>query len=291
LNLGPVNFFALSILFTSSAVFSQPVLTEVDSLPIVKVGQVRRIYNVDKQSLETITIKDKKPVDTSLTPKRHIGGGFLTLLTGIETGSSDVTTWRWPNELQSSDQSRSWQVPIFFTGEFSKSSQRVKDDDGSFSVNIQKGIQITWPSGVVGAIIKGGDTLGVFEIVQFPTDSISKYWLSRIEIERREVTKILYSYQFGTSHQDFSVRGIFNNKAFMMITGGRQYRSVILVEDKPIAIVQSHPVDFVIIKKKHRIHPYVLLSRNTMVSKDDIVMLGFLNMMLAKCAGTNYLEL
>jgi hypothetical protein len=284
--------WAIILTLLVSTVSAQPILSAVDSLPITRANQLKKEYNLNRTALGIVSFKSEDPINiTLLQQKQNIGGSIVTLLTGLGTSWSEDAKWYWENELVSSNQMRSLRVPLIFYGEYNKERARVRNDDGSFSIETTKGIKISW-AGAVGLMMQQGDTLGAFEIRRSPADSVSNYWLSRIEVEARHITKTLAPYEMGRFRQDFAINGIFNNQTFAIITGGNQYRSVILVDDRPIAVFQSHPVDYIIAKKKDRIRPYLLVEKNVSESqKDGLMMLGLMNAMLAQRVGIDFLRL
>ncbi len=67
-----------------------------------------------------------------------------------------------------------------------------------------------------------------------------------------------------------------------MITSGSHYRSLVVIENKPVAVFQNSP-NFIILRKKDRIYPY-LLSDTVL---NDFEMTDLIRLVMFNCLIAN----
>jgi len=213
------------------------------------------------------------------------------LFTGLNTYSADAGTWVIENELTCLDAAYTWRVPLYISGELIKDRERVKNEDGSTSVVTKKGIQVDWNKGAYGLILERADTLGYFTIVtNLREDTSCGRWLSKLSQEGKATMSKLKFFYPGPGY-DFKVVLAFREKAFSMITNGSYFRSLILVNESPVAIFQSDP-HYITLNKKNRLDPYLLLSGSVdEKNKTDLIRLAFLNILFTRCVSVNFHEM
>lgn len=281
----------VSVAFSAT---SQSIFLERDSLPIVKPRPLKNTYKVNHPDLNEISIKTKNPTPVGELPKKfwgNLAGGVLTLMSGINTTSSQETLWVMQNELISTNGANSWQVPLFFSGEYVKNRERVKNDDGTTSVETQKGVYIDWSKGGSALIIEKGDTLGGFDFAtNLQEDTMSLYWLERLEADNSDLRAKLKKYQIGQMNYNLQTIGTIRGKFFYMVTSGNYFKSVIIIEGEPRAIFQSDP-NFIILDKKDRISPYLLFANPTNEEdRTDLIRLALLNALLSRCVSVDFYD-
>ncbi len=281
-----VLFFVLII-----NAFAQRILSDYDSIPVSKPKLTKDFYQLNHPVLNEITVVNSKPKPAADSPKNfwgNLAGGTFTLLTGVGTDSSDTALWMTNNALKANNTEFTWNILLFFPGELRKTRERVKNDDGSSSVEKVEWLEVDWSNTTHGFILEKSDTIGSFTMttdVQFEMDGLT--WLSRLEkesISRNSNPKKYFQYNLT---DDFIISGLFYGKSFIIISSGSNNKSIILVENIPVALFQSIP-DFIIMGKKNRIEPYILINKTLLDNKEiDIFRLSMLSRLIAKTINEN----
>lgn len=279
------GFLLLLLLFSDSLV-AQSILAERDSLPFAKPKALQSRYIVNYPPLGEIRLV-KREIRALEGEKENfwgrLTGGTITLLSGLQTSALSKGIWLSENELVSSDPNFSWQVPIFIQGEEFRNRQRVRNEDGSRSVETQTGVIMDWTYGAFGLILEGSDTLGRFTLLPDQLmDHSGFFWLSRLERDNKNLTALIGKYEPVQVNANFMAKVEFRSREITMVSSGRDYRSLILLEDQPIAVFQSEP-HFIILNKKNRISPYLLVAKEMdKMEHGDLIRLSLLNTLLAQ---------
>lgn len=271
------------LLLFAGSISAQNLIAERDSLPIAKPKALQNRYVVHPPMGEIRMVnRDIMALDAERENFwDRLTGGTLTLLSGLPTSFSGKALWMSENELISSDPTFSWQVPIFMHGEEFRNRQRVRNEDGSRSVDTQVGVWVDWTLKVFGLILEGSDTLGRFTLLPDQLmDPSGYFWLSRLEKENSKVTAIIEKNEAFPVNSDFMVKVEFRGRELTMVSSGRDYRSLILLEDQPVAVFQREP-NFIVLNKKNRISPYLLMAKDKM-DREDLIRLGLFNTLIAK---------
>ncbi len=287
----------LVILF-SMAMFhatSQKILSEYDSITITKPKLTIKTYQFNNPLLNEIAIVNSKPKAVSDNPNKfwkNLSGGALTLFTGISTGLSEESLWVTENKLKTNNSEFDWEIHFFFEGEYSKTRERIKNDDGSTSVSTEKGIYIDWSKQTYGLIIEKKDTVGDFTLLtNLHSDMESKNWLTKMENESTAVLSKTSKFIPDQMFYDFKVTGFYKEKYFKIIISGSNFKSLILFDSKPVAIFQGEP-NYVLLGKKNRIDKYLLYEK--MIGDSEIVdllRLSMLSRLLAVSVSIDFYEL
>jgi hypothetical protein len=271
---------------------SQKILSEYDSIPISKSKLKNKTYLFNNPLLKEISIVSGKPKAVSENPNKfwkNLSGGALTLFTGFTTGSSDTALWVTENQLKTANSEYECDIHFFFAGEYSKTRERVKNDDDSWSVETEKGIYIDWSQQTYGLLIEKNDTIGDFTILLDTWSDIeSKKWLSEMNNENAEVSSTAIKFLPSQINIDFKITGYYKEKYFKIIISGKSYKSLILYDSKPVAIFQGDP-NYITLGKKYRIEKYLLHEK--MISDTEIIdllRLSLLSRLLANIVGVKY---
>jgi len=274
---------------------SQNILSNYDSIPVIKRSAFKDKYELSHSNIKEITIVPGIPQPVSEHHKKlfgNIGEGLFVILTGVRTSSSYDANYTALNLLKSNDLNYDWRIPLFISGTLEKTKERVTNEDGSSSVKKEETIYIDWGKGAYGIIMQKADTLGAFTLdTNIETDTASTIWISRIESENSvEYSKIKNVYEnqekllnkFNIKlNYNFVIKGVFKSKNFTIISSGKHWRSLILLENNPIAIFQADP-NFSTLSKKKRITPYLLYNKSVdNLEIDDLLRLSLLNRLLA----------
>lgn len=273
----------------------QKLIQQTDSIPIVKVKSLRSKYIVGHPGLKEISFVSSTPKAVTELPKKfwgNLAGNAITLLSGFGTGSSEETIWVTEHELVATDPELSWNIPLYFPGTFSKERDRVKNEDGSLSIETRKGIFIDWVHGADGLILEKKDTIGGFSLeTNILNDDFSNNWINKISNDGKWVDSKLKKYRQGEMNYHFKMEGKIRDNEFCIINHGNLYRSLILINGSPVAIYQSEP-DFIILSKKDKLNPYLLMDINVdETMKTDLHRLAFLSNIIAKAIRTDFYEL
>lgn len=293
---GKLNIL-LALLFsvTMFSAAAQKILPEYDSIPVTKSKLKNKTYLFNNPLLKEISIVNGKPKAVSENPNKfwkNLAGGTLTMFTGISTGTSGESIWVTENQLKTANSEYECEVHFFFAGEYSKTRERIKNDDGSSSIETEKGIYIDWSKQTYGFITEKHDTIGEFTLLtDLYSDIESNKWLSKMENESTEVRSSASKFLPAQMLIDFKITGFYKGKYFKIIISGKNYKSLILFDSKPVAIFQDEP-GYVFLGRKNRIEKYLLHEK--MISDTEIVdlfRLSLLSRLLATIAGDNYYEM
>jgi hypothetical protein len=286
---------AAILLFLTISLSGQKILMEFDSLPMQNRRFNKNVYRFNHEVLKEVSITGKTPKSV-LPPQKNFWGnlalGSLTLFSGIITESADESLWMSESELSANDRSYNWKVDLYFPGTYVKSRERIRNDDGSWSVVTDKGLYVDWNNGAYGLIFEKGDTVGAFSLITNPgSDPESQKWLTMVNSDGKWVHSKIKKYEPLQMNYDFVVSGIIRGKNFLLITSGSHYRSLVLIENKPVAVFQNSP-NFIILKKRDRIYPYLLYnSELTDIGMYDLIRLVMFNCLIANDISVDIYEM
>ncbi len=286
-----VFWLSVYFLFTCKA-YSQEIFPAWDSLPLSKPKILKQTYQFNHPALQEISLVYGPPRATTRLPKKvvsNVSEGILTLFTGIITTSTEESVWVTENELKANDGAYTWRVPVFFPGTFLKTRERLKQADGSSTLVTEEGLYPDWHKGAYGLILEKSDTVGDFTLhTDLSADSIGLQWISRIETESQWVGTILKKYEPNRMNYDLIITGYLRGQRFSIISSGNYFRSLVFIDDEPEAIFQSDP-NFVILRKKDRIPPYLLLNPSLDEARSiDFFQLAMLHNLLAGAVRTDF---
>ena len=279
-------YLAVLLSFLTISLSGQKILPEFDSLPMQNRQFNKDVYTFNHETLKEVSVSSKTPKSVLPQQKNFWGNlarGSLTLFSGIITEAIDESLWMTENELSANDKNYNWKVELFFPGTYVKSRERVRNDDGSWSVDTEKGLYVDWNNGAYGLIIEKGDTIGGFSLDTNPgSDRESQRWLTMVNSDGKRVHTIIKKYEPLKMNHDFVVRGIIREKNFLLVTSGSHYRSIVLIENMPVAVFQNSP-NFIIIRKKDRIYPYLLSN----IELNDFEMIDLIRLVMFNCLIAN----
>lgn len=297
-NLSRIKWNTILVLLFLVSMFNaaaQNILPEYDSIPVSKSKLKNKTYLFNNPLLKEISIVNGKPKAVSENPNKfwkNLTGGTLTMFTGISTGTSGESLWVTENQLKTANSEYECEVHFFFAGEYSKTRERIKNDDGSVSIETEKGIYIDWSKQTYGLIREKNDTIGEFVLLtDLHSDIESNKWLSKMENESTEVRSPSSKFLPAQMFYDFKITGLYKGKYFKIIISGKNYKSLILFDSKPVAIFQGEPGN-IILGKKNRIEKYLLHEK--MISDTEIIdlfRLSLLSRLLANIVGDDYYKL
>ena len=191
-------------------------------------------------------------------------GALITFFTGIDVSSSNEVNFKAEGTVICNDGLPDWKIALFCEGTQEKSRERVKNNDGSLSVNTETINTYYWEKNATGLLTEGDDTVGFFKIVMNPReDSLLKpmadYFFLPVQVQ--EVKKPNTMAQFmaaSVTLKDYGISGIFRGQLFAIISDGRQYKSWVFYSNKYLCMFQAdNPM---LLRKKDIVTPYILIK-------------------------------
>lgn len=273
--------YACLLSFSAMSIQAQSIFSAYDSLAVKKPKSGKDLFQLN-HALKQVEVLCEKPEAVSLIPRKS---GFfasaLTLLTGIGTSSSTESSWLLPGHINCANSADSWDVLLYAEGEYVKNKERIRNDDGSVSVDTQKGVVIQWDKGAYGLVRHHSDTLAVFQTApELSSDSLITIWLPTLRDHGRNVAYKLRKYVPFGSGGDLYLRGVFRDQPFILITDGQSYQSLFVMNGEPLAIFQQ-ATPFIILSKKDKIRPFFLFRKGLSPSESaEIIKLSLLAIML-----------
>jgi hypothetical protein len=282
----------VSFILWNISLQAQSILLAPDSVSLNKkmFGKTYKPADSELSAAKITTSSPRQEISYTNNKGENLIEGAITLLTGITTSSGEKMLLSTKNELRTTGNTLSWQVPLYFTGEYEKIRERIKNDDGSVSVHTTKGYYVNWGEGAFGFILENNDTIGEFYVSTAPeTDSGLMNWVGRIEDESRWVSYKLARYGQNTLTQNYTLKGLLHGKEFIALHSGKNYRSLILADKTPVMIFQSEP-DFIILNRKNRITPYMLTNSDSIFNRKDLFRLAMLDRIISSTLSKDYFE-
>lgn len=288
------HYYAI-VLFSLASInlYGQQIFVEYDSFPIQKPRAFKILYQINHPYLNEISLTEKTPKAAGERPKKFLGNlteGAFTLLTGFTTSSSDESIWVKEYGLIANNVIYNWQVQLYFPAKFEKTRERVKNDDGSTSVSTEKGIYVDWSKGGDGLIFEKGDTAGRFALItNFVSENEIQDWLARIDSDKRFEPSERSPYSQTPMNYNFALIGILKERSFSIISSGKTFRSVIFIENKPVAIFQGES-NQIALGKKNKPSIYLLRDKISNIDHSDLFRLSMLIRLVTKLVAVDYIE-
>jgi hypothetical protein len=275
-------------------VYGQIEITNMDSLPLLKPGRHENLYNFTDHGSKEIKFEQNPDafVKTDINPNlKDVGNFSLTLITGFGFNSSADGYWKVSGTIQCNDTLPYWSVFLYCGGRIDKTRERVKDEDGSWSVETQKTNYFFWNEDAGGIIIEGLDTIGNFFINMDPAkNELFNKWSANILSQQKvesgtgsgsTAIPIIYN----ATGKDYEVSGKFRNTNFTLIQNGNNRKVWIFIDNLLVGVFQGD-IDYPGVKKKYRNSPFILVENDTIVvKKRDIIRLAVMSRYL-----NNYLS-
>lgn len=249
----------------------------MDSIPFEKVNMVKGEYELQNNALRNIILTSKKPVPFNkdeLKSKGRASSSVWTLLTGIPTESINESAWILNNQVQVQDMK--FNLPVMVKGAFHRERERVKDEQGNRTIETTESVELYWKEGAWGWIVQERDTLGKFQLeIRTSQSDPEKLWQTYTDENIGWLKSKLKQHGLYANTYDFLVRGTMNNEPFLLVYSGRYYRLALVNEGQRKGVWQDKPY-VVMLSKKHRVYPYVLLPGDVTPAeqKQRIFLLG-----------------
>ncbi len=269
------NHFNLIFIFLTGILFASPVCGQIqmeglDSIPMFKPRTNRSLYRFEENGVKEIQILDNHIELVRYKPNafiRDIGNGALTALTGFGFGSTTDGNWKISGTIQCNDTLSNWAINMFCEGYLQKNRERVRDNDGSWTVETNETNVYYWEKNASGLIMESQDTIGYFLIVMNPReDTLMKTWSDYFLPEKvaddnaKSKIKVVVSWK-PVPGNDYGIVGKFRNKDFFIIRNGTDRKAWISMDNILRCKFQSD-LDYPGLSKKYRIMPYLLINNN-----------------------------
>jgi hypothetical protein len=230
----------------------------------------RNIYQFNDSVIREIQYSMKQPKEAKFIDAGHIlgdiGDGLLTVLTSVNFASSRDLTWEIVGSIKCNDGLPDWDISLFCEGHLEKDRERVKNDDGSWSVETQSTRDLYWEKNATGVIIENNDTIGRFLIIMNPwTNPLLKQWSESIssepEAQIRTSSNNKYYKKF-ISYADISygIKGVIRKNDFAIISNGSARKSW-FYNDNNLSCIFRPDIDDANISKRDRVQPYLLINK------------------------------
>jgi hypothetical protein len=271
-------FCLIIILLRGSSLDAQDAHNGFDTLKLVCNDYFRSEYILDDSTINSISIHTsavKQMNDVHFSFGGDILRGALTLATGIGIGGSENVDWYLASVIRTNNPKLDWMLDVYCPGYIEKERTRVKNDDGSYSVETNYTDRFSWQSGAIGFIIESGDTIGWHYIYKNP----------RTDTALRMHAILVFQERVGHSS--------FNNREFALLGELAGNKNVIVynTDDNRIYLFtgelltgifqcQKPPPQIAFGKKKRKVSPtYLLLNANhTQWERMDVLRLAMVGL-------------
>lgn len=261
--------FILSGFWLESRAQSQIEITDLDSVAIVKPKMHGKSYQFIDNGPKEIQYKNIENVltnDSSTLGLSGFSSAVLTQLTGLGSSSAREGFWKVSGSINCNDTLPDWYVYLFCKGYQQKDRERIRNDDGSVSMQTNKTNVYYWNSKATGLILENMDTVGVFQIIiGIPEDELVKKWHEFI-FNKRSFSQNFSSntkwptepyFSYGTNYE---ITGKFRDKNFVLIQNGTN-RRVWIFFDELLAGMFQGDIDYSGVNKKSRNRPYLMINK------------------------------
>ncbi len=251
------------LICASASASAQP----MESIEFAKARVSSGRYELNRFGIEKIKIRDKAPspaTDDGISGGEKFLLGALTLFTGVGTGSSSELLVRLDNRVKLTGVNKKIGFQVLVNGYYEKDRERVRDEDGSSSIETFENYTLYWDRGADGTIVVEGTTLGDFSFTpgSMAPDSMA-YWKGLIQQTMPaipvEVNEVHGYYQY---HGDFVLNIIFENKPYLIVYEDDYHRCTLIHHGQIIGVWQNvsgnrmNTLD-------QRIHPFLLLPQGS----------------------------
>lgn len=283
------SYCIFSCLVVAACLQAQPSTQNFDSLAIAKPKQSKTQYQTSDPRFPAIDLKWKKPNRSPHTGGQMAGDASRNLLTSIFGGrlsTSQSVDWLLATELTTHTDSLNWQVHLFCPGELEKESHRIRNDDGSHSLEKQKTAHLSWEKGTVGLLLEQQDTIGSFAVALLDADSPLTEAIRPIFDERDTRPSDPWAPNFHGAH--YQLNGNFRGQELTLWYNGETNKGWIYLGGKLAALFQSdnEPYGYapaVRLGKKYkappRLLPYLLYDKDFPLA--DALRLGMMSRIVA----------
>jgi hypothetical protein len=250
-------FFLLNpILFLRA----QDTVAAFDTMQLMQPNDFRDVYTIRDTLINSISIQASAATQVNAVHFTFGGDvlkGMMALATGIGIGGIKNVDWYLASIIRTSNPKLDWILDIYCPGYVEKQKSRVRNNDGSYSVETNYENAFLWEKGAIGFIIEAGDTVGWHYVYRDPriNPALAK-WLQPAYQGKQEHASINY--------REFALLGEFAGKESCILFNSSDNRIYLFRGNEPTGILQCLKPSMQIIfnKKKHKVvQPYLLVNQ------------------------------
>jgi hypothetical protein len=240
-----------------------------DSVLIIKPKEYKNIYKFTDSGAKEIQFSNKNPklVKKSPTGMRDLGDRTWTALTGIRSNSETDGFWEVEGTIKCNDTLPDWSVKLFCEGYQTEDRERVKNDDGSWSVDTKETNFYYWDKNANGLLMEGTDTIGIFMIIMNPREDTLLKHLSANIFEQQETPQNFNSknHRFfrgmPAPYIEYATFGNFRGKNLVMIRNSSDRKVWIYMDDLLTCMFQSD-IKNSAVNRKNSQFAYLFINSN-----------------------------
>lgn len=250
-------------------------MSEFDSVAIHKPKVSKNLYQFFDRSAKEIQFWNDNPKlikNTANPGLRNEGNGALTVLTGVGFNSADDGNWCISGRIKCNDSLPDWNVLLMCQGYQQIYRERVRNDEGSWSVQTKETNVYYWEQNATGLLIEGNDTIGSFIIRMNPrADTLLELWSGNI-FTANKADQDIYPKNKGlykgmrSPYKDFATIGIFRGKRLTVIRNGSDLKVWIYTDNVLTCMFRPDQKDPGITKKNNLLS-YILINENTAIQE------------------------
>ena len=281
--------FCLLTVLSLPSLSAQSPTAGFDSLAISKIKKTK--YQLAHPVFTSMQLKTKGPKRSAYTFNEAVGDGIGKLFTAILPGltSSEEMNWELQHDIEANIDSINWRLKMYCPGELEKTTERVRNSDGSKSVNVDAMAILSWQKGSRAILLEQGDTIGRFMVTVNPYDSLF-YGTRDLYSPASGVTRER-RWQGETVLKDFALAGKFRDDELQIFFDARLLKAWIYRNKSLQAVFQSDVLD---LDKPslRRTPPIYLLCRPGLTQTElaDCIQLAGLSRLVATSVNTDSWE-
>jgi hypothetical protein len=243
----------------------------IDSVPVLKPKRTSNVYQFRDSGIWEIDYIMHSPKEARYFDSGHIlgdiGNSFLTALTNVNHSSSRDVNWEISGDIKGNNALPGWKISLFCEGHLEQDRERVKNDDGSHSVETENTISLYWDKNATGIIKERNDTIGRFLIITNPWSNPSlSPWAAEIKSEPEYVIKTTSKNKYyirilSYNEPNYGIIGILRLKKFAIIANGNSRNIWFFTEDNPVCLFRPD-IDLTGIVNKDRIQPDFFINKD-----------------------------
>lgn len=235
-----------------------------DTLKIICIDYYCTGYNIDDTTINSVSIHNsavKQIQNVHFSFGGDVLRGALTLVTGLGIGGSENVDWYLASVIRTNNPELDWILDVYCPGYIEKERTRVKNDDGSFSVETNYVDKFSWHKGALGFIIETGDTIGWHYVYKNPrTDTALRMYALQVYQGEKSHSSVNYR-EFAllgelAGNKSVILYNIENNRIYLFSGNGLT----------GIYQCQKPPPQIAFGRKKRRVSPQPYLLVNNELS-------------------------
>lgn len=275
-----------------------------DSLIVVPQKKKALSYFVDHPDVQEINLRINK-IKNEKTSAESVFGGIartsLAMLIGSWSGGADME-FVLPCELRSSVPNTGWNIFLYVQGVREKSSERVRNSDGSKSIETTKKKILYWERGSWGILVAHTDTVARFAVSIDPLNDPELMKAARKLLQKKNIPEevekkkkkfsLLYPPEgfMKRTMVDYGLFGTFREHQLLIIYGVEESKGWIFWDNELQAVFKNH--EFTDPRRPaYSTSPYILIRPGlNEQKKSDLIRLALFSSLMEQSVKTNTYE-